>query len=171
MSVDFSSIRGIPAPAALPPAQPVADQRQALASALPQRSDTQSVNQGASRAPGFPASGANVGTTGVKASATPIPAIAPQPDPAAQKANEAAARATAQEQRARLQEAIARLNDQVRRNARDLEFSIDQTLDRPVITVLSRESGEIIRQIPTEAVLRIAYNIEDLKGLMLNEKI
>ena len=171
MSVDFSSIRGLPTPAALPPVQPTSDQRQALVLTSPQSSNTQSGNQDAAGVPGFPASRANVGSIASKALSTPTPVSAPPPDPAAQKVNEAAVRATAQEQRARLQEAIARLNDQLRRNARDLEFSIDETLDRPVITVLSRETGEVIRQIPTEAVLRIAYNIEDLKGLMLNEKI
>jgi len=32
-------------------------------------------------------------------------------------------------------------------------------------------SGEVIRQIPDETVLRLAENMQDLKGLLQDEKI
>jgi flagellar protein FlaG len=39
-----------------------------------------------------------------------------------------------------------------------------------VVTVRSAETGEVIRQIPNEVVVRVAHNIERVKGLLLNAK-
>jgi flagellar protein FlaG len=72
------------------------------------------------------------------------------------------------EKQRNLEEAIRRLNDQMRSNNRDLAFAIDRKVDRTVITVRSAQSGEVVRQIPDDAVLRVAHSIEDIKGLLLN---
>lgn len=76
---------------------------------------------------------------------------------------------SAEEMRRNLTEAIDRLNDQMRQNSRDLAFRLDEKTDRTVITVRRTETGEVIRQIPSEEVLKIAYSIEDIKGLLFNE--
>jgi hypothetical protein len=36
--------------------------------------------------------------------------------------------------------------------------------------VRSTDTGEVIRQIPNETVVRVAHNIEKVKGLLLNAK-
>jgi flagellar protein FlaG len=41
--------------------------------------------------------------------------------------------------------------------------------DRTVITVKDTHSGEVVRQIPDEALLRVAHNIEEIKGLLYND--
>lgn len=69
-----------------------------------------------------------------------------------------------------LQEAIERLNDQMKSNGRQLNFSIDKAIDRTVIQVKNAETGEVIRQIPNETMLRVAHSIEDVKGMLLDEK-
>jgi len=73
------------------------------------------------------------------------------------------------EMRRNLEEAIQRLNEQMKHNARNLNFSIDELANRTVITVKSTETGEVIRQIPNETVLKVAHNIEQLKGMLHNE--
>lgn len=73
-----------------------------------------------------------------------------------------------QELRQRLEESIERLNEQMRASGRDLNFSVDERLDRTIITVKSSESGTAVRQIPDEAVLRVAHSIEDLKGILFS---
>jgi flagellar protein FlaG len=70
-----------------------------------------------------------------------------------------------------LQEAIDRLNDQMQKNGRDLRFSMDKELDRPIITVKSSQTGEVVRQIPNEVVIKIAHNIENVKGMLHNKSI
>lgn len=87
---------------------------------------------------------------------TPQPAAAAKPDP--------------QEARRALQEATEHLNQQMRRNSRDLSFSVDDVANTVVVTVKNRESGEVVRQIPNEAALRVAHNLENMKGLLQDGK-
>ena len=73
--------------------------------------------------------------------------------------------------RENLQDAIEKLNQQVERNGRGLNFSLDERLNRPVITVRSTATGEVVRQIPNEVIVKVAHNIEDLKGLLMDETL
>ena len=73
--------------------------------------------------------------------------------------------------RKNLQEAVTRINDMVRDGGRGLNFSLDEKLGRPIVLVRNLESGEVIRQIPNEVVVRVAHSIEDLKGMLHNELI
>jgi flagellar protein FlaG len=75
------------------------------------------------------------------------------------------------ELRANLEAAIEKLNQQVERNGRGLNFAIDEKLNRPVITVRSTATGEIVRTIPNEVVIKVAHNIEDIKGLLMDHKL
>ena len=43
---------------------------------------------------------------------------------------------------------------------RDLSFRTDQTLERPIITVLDSNTKEVVRQIPSEEVVAIAKQIQ-----------
>ncbi len=75
------------------------------------------------------------------------------------------------EMRQNLQEAIEKLNDQVERNGRGLNFSVDDRLNRPIITVRSTATGEVVRTIPNEVVIKVAHNIEDIKGLLMDQRL
>ena len=75
------------------------------------------------------------------------------------------------EMRANLEAAIEKLNEQVERNGRGLNFAIDEKLNRPIITVRSTATGEIVRTIPNEVVIKVAHNIEDIKGLLMDHKL
>ena len=73
--------------------------------------------------------------------------------------------------RQNLQEAIEKLNDQVERNGRGLNFSVDDRLNRLIITVRSTATGEVVRTIPNEVVIKVAHNIEDIKGLLMDQRL
>jgi flagellar protein FlaG len=83
------------------------------------------------------------------------PAVENRPDP--------------HEARRNLQETSEKLNQQMAKNGRDLSFSVDDVANKVVLTVKNRE-GEVVRQIPNEVVLRVAHNLEDMKGLMQDDK-
>ncbi|WP_293752704.1 flagellar protein FlaG [Limnohabitans sp. Rim8] len=74
-----------------------------------------------------------------------------------------------QEVRRTLQEASEQLNKQMAKNGRDLNFSLDDVANQLVVTV-KNQAGEVIRQIPSEVALRVAHNLENMKGLMQDEK-
>ena len=73
------------------------------------------------------------------------------------------------ETRRELQEATEQLNQQMRRNSRDLSFSVDDVANTVVVTVKNRE-GEVVRQIPNEVALRVAHNLDNVKGLLQDGK-
>ena len=70
--------------------------------------------------------------------------------------------------RKNLQDAVSALNDQMAASKTGLGFSIDKSLDHPVVIVRNTETGEVVRQIPTEVVVRLAHSIDAMKGLLLN---
>ena len=76
----------------------------------------------------------------------------------------------ASEVRQNLQEAVSLLNNQLVSTRRGLGFQVDEAVGGPVVTVRSAESGEVVRQIPNEVVVRIAHNIEKIKGLLFSGK-
>jgi len=54
-----------------------------------------------------------------------------------------------------LSKVVASLNDYAQNVKRDLQFSMDETSGRTVITVRDSESEEIIRQIPPESAIAL----------------
>lgn len=76
-----------------------------------------------------------------------------------------------EEQRQATREAIAKLNEHMAKTSSDLNFSVDDVVNTTVITVKRKSTGEVVRQIPNEVVIRVAHDIENLKGVLYSEKI
>lgn len=77
----------------------------------------------------------------------------------------------AAEVRQTLQEAVSILNKQLNEQNRGIGFSVDTALETPVVTVRSTITGEVVRQIPNEAAVRMAHNIDKVKGLIINANV
>jgi len=117
--------------------------------------------------------------TGALRAMTPQPApvrAQPEPAPQAEKKAEAVNKLETPEidltaQIEQLQSIVDRLNSSLEQLGRDLNFSVDQRLNKYVVVVQNKESGEIIRQIPDEEALRMAHRIEDLKGIIFSDDV
>lgn len=72
--------------------------------------------------------------------------------------------------RQELQDAIDKLNEQMKRGSYNLNFTMDEVANQVVIKVRNLQTGDVIRQIPNEAALRFAHNLEDIKGLLNDER-
>jgi len=68
-------------------------------------------------------------------------------------------------------EAISKLNEQAKAGNQQLGFRMDPHINGPVITVHNTHTGEVVRTIPSEEVLRVAKSIDSLKGVIFNEKM
>jgi len=121
-------------------------------------------------------------TTVQPVAARPVAEVAQAPQPAPTQAAQAERPVVAPPKKAEIQidpevtrknlrEAIDRINKMVSDGGRALQFSFDDTVDTPVILVKNRESGEVIRQIPNEVVIKVAHSIDDLKGMLHNEAV
>ena len=71
--------------------------------------------------------------------------------------------------KANLQESLEKVNQLMRDGGRNLNFSMDEKLGGMVILVKNAETGEVVRQIPSDAVVRMAHSMEDFKGMLHNE--
>ncbi len=69
-----------------------------------------------------------------------------------------------------LAETVSHVNEYVQNMQRNLEFDVDEESNRTIIRVTDAESGELIRQIPSEEFLKLAEKMEDMDGLLVNEK-
>ena len=78
--------------------------------------------------------------------------------------------ANSQKMQQDLQQSLEHLNRLMKDGGRNLSFAMDKALGHPVIVVRKEDTGEVIRQIPNEAVVSVAHNIELLKGILLNKR-
>ncbi len=62
-----------------------------------------------------------------------------------------------------ISETVSEINSLIRSVQRDLAFNVDQDSGRTVIRVIDSESGELIRQIPSEDLLAIATHLRDFR--------
>jgi len=68
-----------------------------------------------------------------------------------------------------LKQAVKEINEELVARQSELGFSIDSVTAQSVVTVKRRDSGEIVRQIPSESFLKVAHSLEQLKGLLFDE--
>jgi flagellar protein FlaG len=69
-----------------------------------------------------------------------------------------------------IEQAAARVKEVLRGTTSRLEIEIDPDLHKVVIKILSGESGEIIRQIPSQELLDLAKQLNEPKGLLVRER-
>ncbi len=74
-----------------------------------------------------------------------------------------------EENKRNVKAAIAEANSRLQQAGQALQFSYDEAADYTVVTVQNSTTGEVVRQIPNEAVLRVAHNIERVKGFLLDK--
>jgi uncharacterized FlaG/YvyC family protein len=72
--------------------------------------------------------------------------------------------------RERLIEISASLNEDGNIRSKNLKFSVGETPYRVLVEVVDAESGEVIRKIPSEAILKVANNLEALKGIIFDDR-
>ncbi|GLC94521.1 flagellar protein FlaG [Cupriavidus sp. TA19] len=68
-----------------------------------------------------------------------------------------------------LDAALARLTEALRTASVSVQFEIDNTGHRVITKVMDKASGEVIRQIPTEELVRISDAMSQLQGLFVNQ--
>ena len=101
--------------------------------------------------PGRPAAGAGLPGGNVAApSGQTLPVSSPPPPPPAVE----------------VEKAVERLNQLMTSHQCSLRFEIDASSGRTVITVVNDATKEVVRQIPSPELLRIARNLDDLGSLI-----
>ena len=74
--------------------------------------------------------------------------------------------------RKQLEQAVQELKRTADTAGRSLGFRIDPSVSSgSVVTVSNLETGQVIRQIPDEVVVRVAHSIDQMKGLLFDGKL
>jgi flagellar protein FlaG len=69
-----------------------------------------------------------------------------------------------------LADAIKKLNETVKLYKGDLQFTVDEDTQLQVVKVVDRGSKELIRQIPSPEVVRIAKAIDEFSSLFIRDQ-
>ncbi len=70
-----------------------------------------------------------------------------------------------------LRKSVSDVNEYVQNVQRNLEFSIDKDSGDTVIRVVDAQTGEVIRQLPPERVLQMAKNLDQMRSMIVSEKV
>jgi flagellar protein FlaG len=68
-----------------------------------------------------------------------------------------------------VEQAVREVNASLQSRSVGLQFEVDQDTDKLIVKVVDRASGEVIRQIPTEEVVRIARVLGKAPGLLVSQ--
>ncbi|CAB3724107.1 MULTISPECIES: flagellar protein FlaG [Achromobacter] len=94
------------------------------------------------------------------------PAVSVTPAAAATNsgASDSATSDQSDSQKLPLDKALDEINDQMKAWSTQLQFEIDPNVHQVVVSVVDAESGDVIRTIPSETVLKIAKMIVNMQG-------
>jgi len=70
--------------------------------------------------------------------------------------------------REKLEEISELLNFEMKARSTNLDFQVDKPTNRVVVKVINRDTGDVIREVPSDAILRVSKNIEALKGILFD---
>lgn len=63
-------------------------------------------------------------------------------------------------------DAVERIRTHVQSLQRNLDFSVDDSTGQVVVQVLDGDSGKVVRQIPSEEILRLAERLDEMRSLL-----
>ena len=66
--------------------------------------------------------------------------------------------------------ALQEIQNAIRPIASELSFSLEQDSGRMLVKIVDLETDEVIRQIPSEEMVRISKALDKLQGLLLNSE-
>ena len=66
--------------------------------------------------------------------------------------------------------AAAKLQEFVHSMGRNLNFSVDETTGYKVVRVVNPDTGELIRQLPSEELLKISRDFQRLNNVLVSQR-
>ena len=69
-----------------------------------------------------------------------------------------------------VEKAVGEIRDFVQSSQRQLDFSIDDSTGQVVVKVIATQSGEVIRQLPSETALKLAQSLSEASSLLFDDQ-
>ena len=87
---------------------------------------------------------------------------------AAVQAEELEVKSRSEPEREQVLAAVTDMQDYVDAAGRNIQFQLDDDSGRMVVKVTEAQSGDVIRQMPSEEALRLAENLADMRGVLFS---
>ena len=71
----------------------------------------------------------------------------------------------------KLQEAVNKMNEMLEVNESHSKFMYHEGLDRYYVTIVDRETEEVVKEIPAKKLLDAFYEMQKMLGMVVDEKI
>jgi flagellar protein FlaG len=106
---------------------------------------------------------------------------APPPEAAAKSVSDAAKLAAttkadvdveqyARQTKAVMERAAQQIQGYLQESGRELNVTVDESTGYYVARVTNPQTGEVVRTLPSEETLRIARNIDQMRGMLVNQR-
>ena len=69
-----------------------------------------------------------------------------------------------------VKQATEMINKAIQSLSRNLKFTVDEETKENVVKVVDTDTGDVIRQIPSEETLKIANALDQLQGMLIKQK-
>ncbi|MBA6137288.1 MULTISPECIES: flagellar protein FlaG [Pseudomonas] len=66
--------------------------------------------------------------------------------------------------------AVSQIESFLSSTRRNLEFTTDEESGKIVVRIIASDTGELVRQLPSEEALRIAHSLNDVNSLLFDAK-
>jgi flagellar protein FlaG len=73
--------------------------------------------------------------------------------------------------RASIEHAVGKVREILQQSNSHFQIEVDSDLQRVIVKILNGDSGEVIRQIPPQAVIELAKDLSSKKGLLFEEHV
>jgi flagellar protein FlaG len=80
------------------------------------------------------------------------------------KANSENADTNLREDNVSFLQSLSNINNLLQTNGTELSFALDDSAERPVVIVADKQSGNVIRQIPSEEMQKFAERVKELES-------
>ncbi|TWH64366.1 flagellar protein FlaG [Azomonas agilis] len=107
-----------------------------------------------------------IATTQLTASPVPATTAVSNSNPSSQQDSNTGLGSNAVDTKGMVESVVSDLKALSQRAQPNLDFSIDEETGTFVVKVIDKDSGEVIRQLPTEEALRIAEQLDEMRGLL-----
>ena len=76
-----------------------------------------------------------------------------------------------EETKNRVQEAVKKMNEMLEVNESHSKFMYHEGLDRYYVTIVDRETEEVVKEIPPKKLLDAFYEMQKMLGMIVDERI
>ncbi len=70
-----------------------------------------------------------------------------------------------------VEKTLVKVNELAKSLSRKLSFTYDDRIDKIIVRVMEGDGEKIVRQIPTEEMIRLSLKMDEIMGMLINQNV